>query len=379
MTPLIFHNPNCGTSRNTLAIMQASGESPNIIEYLKTPPIRNYLVELLTAMSLSPRELLRRKDTPYDELGLDDASLPDDQIIDAMMAHPILINRPIVVTDKGAALCRPSERVFELLDNPVSRFTKEDGEVVQAAKGSSLDASIDLTDLLNIEASRLLPIDIDALISANDPRHPPKILVLYGSLRERSFSKLASEEASRLLRWYGCEVRTFDPTSLPLPDSTDADHPKVQELRDLAAWSEGMLWVSPERHGSITSIMKAQIDWIPLSLGGVRPTQGKTLAVMQVSGGSQSFNTVNQLRILGRWMRMITIPNQSSIPKAFLEFDDTDRMKMSPLYLRVVDVCEELVKFTWLTRGRSTYLTDRYSERVESAEELSQRVNQKSL
>ncbi len=379
MTPLIFHNPNCGTSRNTLAIMQASGESPNIIEYLKTPPTRNYLVELLTAMSLSPRELLRRKDTPYDELGLDDASLPDDQIIDAMMAHPILINRPIVVTDKGAALCRPSERVFELLDNPVSCFTKEDGEVVQPAKGSSLDASIDLTDLLNIEASRLLPIDIDALIDANDPRHPPKILVLYGSLRERSFSKLASEEASRLLRWYGCEVRTFDPTSLPLPDSTDADHPKVQELRDLAAWSEGMLWVSPERHGSITSIMKAQIDWIPLSLGGVRPTQGKTLAVMQVSGGSQSFNTVNQLRILGRWMRMITIPNQSSIPKAFLEFDDNDRMKMSPLYLRVVDVCEELVKFTWLTRGRSTYLTDRYSERVESAEELSQRVNQKSL
>lgn len=190
MTPLIFHNPNCGTSRNTLAIMQASGESPNIIEYLKTPPTRNYLVELLTAMSLSPRELLRRKDTPYDELGLDDASLPDDQIIDAMMAHPILINRPIVVTDKGAALCRPSERVFELLDNPVSRFTKEDGEVVQPAKGSSLDASIDLTDLLNIEASRLLPIDIDALIDANDPRHPPKILVLYGSLRERSFSKL---------------------------------------------------------------------------------------------------------------------------------------------------------------------------------------------
>jgi len=379
MTPLIFHNPNCGTSRNTLAIMQASGESPNIIEYLKTPPTRNYLVELLTAMSLSPRELLRRKDTPYDELGLDDASLPDDQIIDAMMAHPILINRPIVVTDKGAALCRPSERVFELLDNPVSRFTKEDGEVVQPAKGSSLDASIDLTDLLNIEASRLLPIDIDALIDANDPRHPPKILVLYGSLRERSFSKLASEEASRLLRWYGCEVRTFDPTSLPLPDSTDADHPKVQELRDLAAWSEGMLWVSPERHGSITSIMKAQIDWIPLSLGGVRPTQGKTLAVMQVSGGSQSFNTVNQLRILGRWMRMITIPNQSSVPKAFLEFDDNNRMLNSPLYQRIVDVCEELVKFTWLTRGRSTYLTDRYSERVESREEVSQRVNQKSL
>lgn len=238
---------------------------------------------------------------------------------------------------------------------------------------------VDLSDLPNINANSIQPIDIESLISAHDPRHPPKILVLYGSLRQRSFSRLASEEASRLLRWYGCEVRTFDPTGLPLPDATDADHPKVKELRELAQWSEGMLWVSPERHGSMTSIMKAQIDWIPLSSGSVRPTQGKTLAVMQVSGGSQSFNTVNQLRILGRWMRMITIPNQSSIPKAFLEFNDDDRMDKSPLYLRLVDVCEELVKFTWLTRGRSAYLTDRYSERVESAEELSKRVNQKSL
>ena len=330
-------------------------------------------------MKLSPRELLRQKGTPYDELGLDDLVLSDDKLIDAMMAHPILINRPIVVTDKGAALCRPSERVFELLHHPVSRFTKEDGEIVQSTKDNSLDLSVDLTELPNIDAVELQPIDIEALIGANDPRHPPRILVLYGSLRERSFSKLASEEASRILRWYGCEVRTFDPTGLPLPDSTDANHPKVQELRELAAWSEGMLWVSPERHGSITSIMKAQIDWIPLSLGGVRPTQGKTLAVMQVSGGSQSFNTVNQLRILGRWMRMITIPNQSSVPKAFLEFDDNNRMLNSPLYQRIVDVCEELVKFTWLTRGRSTYLTDRYSERVESREEVSQRVNQKSL
>ncbi len=312
-------------------------------------------------------------------LGLDDAELSDDQLIDAMMAHPILINRPIVVTSKGAALCRPSERVFELLDNPVRYFTKEDGEAIYSAKEDALQDYIDQHELPNIKAAELQPIDIDALISATDPRHPPKILVLYGSLRQRSFSKLASEEASRILRWYGCEVRTFDPTGLPLPDSTDADHPKVQELRELAAWSEGMLWVSPERHGSITSIMKAQIDWIPLSLGGVRPTQGKTLAIMQVSGGSQSFNTVNQLRILGRWMRMITMPNQSSIPKAFLEFDDNDRMLSSSLYQRVVDVCEELVKFTWLTRGRSAYLTDRYSERVESAEALSQRVNQKSI
>ena len=377
MTSIIFHNPNCGTSRNTLAIMKASGEMPNVIEYLKTPPTREYLLELLAMMKISARELLRQKETVA--LGLDDAELSDDELIDAMMAHPILINRPIVVTGKGAALCRPSERVFELLDNPVRHFTKEDGEVIYFAKADALQDSIAQHELPNIEAAELQPIDINALISANDPRHPPKILVLYGSLRQRSFSKLASEEASRILRWYGCEVRTFDPTGLPLPDSTDADHPKVQELRELAAWSEGMLWVSPERHGSITSIMKAQIDWIPLSLGGVRPTQGKTLAIMQVSGGSQSFNTVNQLRILGRWMRMITIPNQSSIPKAFLEFDDNNRMLSSPLYQRVVDVCEELVKFTWLTRGRSAYLTDRYSERVESAEALSQRVNQKSI
>lgn len=231
-------------------------------------------------------------------------------------------------------------------------------------------------DLPNVDPDILHPIDVEALAGPDTPRHRPKILVLYGSLRARSFSRLASEEATRLLRWYGCEVRTFNPSGLPLPDDAEADHPKVQELRELAEWSEGMLWVSPERHGGMTGIMKAQIDWIPLALGGVRPTQGKTLAIMQVSGGSQSFNAVNQLRILGRWMRMITIPNQSSIPKAFAEFDDAGRMKMSPLYLRVVDVCEELVKFTWLTRGRSSYLTNRYSERIENAEAVSRRVNQ---
>ena len=232
-------------------------------------------------------------------------------------------------------------------------------------------------DLPNIDADCIQPIDIESLIAPNDPRHAPKILVLYGSVRARSFSRLAAEEACRLLRWYGCEVKLFDPSGLPLPDDVDSEHPKVQELRVLAQWSEGMLWVSPERHGSMTSIMKAQIDWIPLSLGGVRPTQGKTLALMQVSGGSQSFNTVNQMRILGRWMRMITIPNQSSIPKAFLEFNDDNHMDMSALYLRLVDVCEELVKFTWLTRGRSAYLTDRYSERAESSDAVSHRVNQK--
>ncbi|WP_275287354.1 arsenical resistance protein ArsH [Halomonas elongata] len=233
-----------------------------------------------------------------------------------------------------------------------------------------------LDPLPNIDPEYLHPIDIDALVGPDQPRHPPRLLVLYGSLRERSYSRLLSEEAGRLLRWYGCEVRTFNPSGLPLPDDADADHPKVQELRELAEWSEGMLWVSPERHGAMTGIMKAQIDWIPLALGGVRPTQGKTLAVMEVSGGSQSFNAVNQLRILGRWMRMLTLPNQSSVPKAFNEFDDAGRMRLSPLYLRVVDVCEELAKFTWMTRGRSAYLTDRYSERIESAEAVSRRVNQ---
>lgn len=235
-----------------------------------------------------------------------------------------------------------------------------------------------LDQLPNIDPEYLHPIDVEALIGPDEPRHPPRILVLYGSLRERSYSRLVSEEAGRLLRWYGCEVRTFDPSGLPLADDADASHPKVRELRELAEWSEGMVWVSPERHGAMTGLMKIQIDWIPLALGGVRPTQGKTLAVMQVSGGSQSFNAVNQLRILGRWMRMLTIPNQSSVPKAFNEFDEAGRMRLSPLYLRIVDVCEELVKFTLLTRGRSAYLTDRYSERVESAEAVSRRVNQKT-
>ena len=205
--------------------------------------------------------------------------------------------------------------------------------------------------------------------------HPPRILLLYGSLRERSFSRLLSEEAARLLNAMGCETRTFNPAGLPLADSAPDSHPKVQELRELATWSEGMVWSSPERHGAMTGIMKTQIDWIPLSLGAVRPTQGKTLAVMQVSGGSQSFNAVNQLRVLGRWMRMLTIPNQSSVAKAFMEFDDEGRMKPSAYYDRVVDVMEELAKFTWLTRDASPYLVDRYSERKESAEALAKRVN----
>ncbi|MDU0354111.1 arsenical resistance protein ArsH [Paraglaciecola aquimarina] len=209
--------------------------------------------------------------------------------------------------------------------------------------------------------------------------HKPRILLLYGSLRERSFSRLVVEESARLLQAMGAETKIFNPTGLPLPDGDDANNPKVTELRELMMWSEGQVWCSPERHGAMTGILKSQIDWVPLSIGAVRPTQGKTLAVMQVSGGSQSFNAVNQMRVLGRWMRMLTIPNQSSVAKAFLEFDDNNRMKPSSYYNRIVDVLEELMKFTLLTRDNAGYLVDRYSERVESAEELSKRVNQRSI
>ena len=217
---------------------------------------------------------------------------------------------------------------------------------------------------------------VDHDILGSDNASPLKIALLYGSLRERSYSRLLVEEAARILQKFGAECRIFNPSGLPLPDDgVDASHPKVAELRELISWSEGMVWCSPERHGAMTGIMKAQIDWIPLSMGAVRPTQGKTLAVMQVSGGSQSFNTVNQLRILGRWMRCLTIPNQSSVPKAFQQFNDDGRMLASPFYNRVVDVMEELVKFTYLTRGRLDYLVDRYSERTETAEDQSARVN----
>lgn len=231
-------------------------------------------------------------------------------------------------------------------------------------------------ELNNIEADLLKPIDTQKLFTPLD--HPPKILLLYGSLRARSFSRMACEEAARLLTFFGAETRIFNPSGLPLPDDSDASHPKVQELRELASWCEGMVWCSPERHGAMTGIIKAQIDWIPLSIGAVRPTQGKTLAVMQVSGGSQSFNAVNQLRVLGRWMRMLTIPNQSSIAKAWLEFDENDRMKPSSYYDRIVDVMEELVKFTLLTRGSSDYFVDRYSERKEDQEAFKKRILQRS-
>ena len=233
-----------------------------------------------------------------------------------------------------------------------------------------------MTDLPHLVEDCLHPVDLDQLIPRARSQHPPRILILYGSLRERSYSRLAGEEAARILERLGAEVKIYNPSGLPLvDDGVDADHPKVAELREIVTWSEGMVWSSPERHGAMTGIMKTQIDWIPLSLGGVRPTQGKTLAVMQVNGGSQSFNTVNQLRILGRWKRLLTVPNQSSVARAWDEFDEDGRMKPSSYYNRIVDVMEELVRFTMLTRDIKDMLVDRYSERVENHAELSARVN----
>ena len=236
-----------------------------------------------------------------------------------------------------------------------------------------------MNDLPQLDAALFHAPDPAQLRPTKPSTHAPRFLLLYGSLRARSFSRLLTEEAARLLTAMGAEVKIFNPSGLPLPDDAPENHPKVAELRALALWAEGMVWCSPERHGAMTGIMKTQIDGIPLTAGAVRPTQGKTLAVMQVCGGSQSFNAVNQLRVLGRWMRMLTIPNQSSVVKAFLEFDEAGRMKPSPYFDRVVDVMEELVKFTLLTRDVSPYLVDRYSERKESAEALMLRVNQPGL
>lgn len=218
------------------------------------------------------------------------------------------------------------------------------------------------SDLANL-APAAVDIPTHDKLGTDSATHPPRILILYGSLRPQSYSRKLALEAERLLRHFGAETRVFDPHDLPVLDSVGADHPKVQQLREWSQWSEGQVWVSPERHGTLTAVFKNQIDWLPLEQAGMRPTQGRTLAVMQVCGGSQSFNVVNALRQLGRWMRMVTIPNQSSVPKAWQEFDDGGRMKPSPYYDRVVDVMEELVKFTLLVRDRSDYLTSRYSER----------------
>jgi arsenic resistance protein ArsH len=224
-----------------------------------------------------------------------------------------------------------------------------------------------IPNLPNIKQELLDIPTIAKLEPVGDLRHPPRILLLYGSLRERSFSRFLTEEAARILEHFGAEVKIFDPTELPMVGSVPEDHPKVAELRELCLWSEGQVWCSPERHGAITAVMKNQIDWIPLEMGAIRPSQGRTLAVMQVCGGSQSFNVVNTLRLLGRWMRMFTIPNQSSVPMAYKEFDEHGRMRQSGYYERVVDVMEELFKMTLLLRGRADYLTDRYSERNERA------------
>jgi arsenic resistance protein ArsH len=241
--------------------------------------------------------------------------------------------------------------------------------------GTALPEPIALPNVDNALLERALP---ERFAAVGTSTHAPRVLLLYGSLRTRSYSKLLTLEAARLLEALGAEPRLFDPSGLPLPDDAPATHPKVQELRELVRWSEAMVWCSPERHGAMTGIMKAQVDWIPLSEGAVRPTQGKVLAVMQVSGGSQSFNALNQLRVLGRWMRMLTIPNQSSVPKAWQEFDEAGRMKPSSYYDRVVDVMEELVKFTLLTRDIGPWLVDRYSERRETAAELTARVSRRS-
>ncbi len=209
--------------------------------------------------------------------------------------------------------------------------------------------------------------------------HKPRILFLYGSLRERSYSRLLAEEAARIIEEMGAEVRFFHPLGLPLQGSEPDTHPKVQELRELVLWSEGQVWTSPELHGNVSGLMKMQIDWIPLSLGAIRPTQGKTLAVMQVSGGSQSFNAVNTLRILGRWMRMFTIPNQSSVAKAYQEFHEDGTMKDSPFRDRVIDVMEELYKFTLLLRDKVDYLTDRHSERKQAAIKQTEEIVTRSM
>ena len=235
-----------------------------------------------------------------------------------------------------------------------------------------------MSDLSNIAPAAFEVPDFSKL-AALGLQHRPRILMLYGSLRERSYSRLLTFEAQRLLEAFGAEVRIFHANGLPLPNDAPDTHPKVQELREAMLWSEGQVWTSPERHGAMSGVLKSQIDWIPLPGGAVRPTQGRTLALMQVSGGSQSFNALNQMRILGRWMRMVTIPNQSSVAKAFQEFDESGRMKPSSYYDRVVDVMEELVKFTLINRGVSGYLTSRYSERKEAAAKLEERVGLKSI
>eukprot|EP00122_Pirum_gemmata_P012231 Pgem_evm2s11358 len=200
----------------------------------------------------------------------------------------------------------------------------------------------------------------------------PKFLILYGSLRKDSCARMLAIETARILDKFGADVKLYDPKGLPLfcEDIDPNEDEKVKELRTLVHWSDGMVWVSPEYHSNFSGVFKNQVDWMPLSEGGIRPTQGKTLAVMQVEGGSQSFNTVNNLRVLGRWMRCVCIPNQMSIPKAQMHFDSEGKMVNSAFRNRLVDIAEELFKYTLLLRDQQKYLTTRYSESSEGKEAI---------
>ncbi|KAH7074753.1 flavoprotein-like protein [Paraphoma chrysanthemicola] len=233
---------------------------------------------------------------------------------------------------------------------------------------------LELSTVLKMVDQQLLRVGGDRL----------RVMVLYGSLRKRSYSRLLAYEASRILHRLGCDVRMYDPSGLPVKDDVQHSHPKVQELRELSRWSDGHVWICPEQHGNLTAVFKNQIDWIPLSTGSVRPTQGRTLAIAQVSGGSQSFNTVNSLRILGRWMRMFAIPNQSSIPKAYTQFteeEDGSRLMPSGNRDRLVDCMEEFVKYTIVMRPHFDLFGDRFSEREEKRvkEEKARKIEEEKV
>jgi arsenical resistance protein ArsH len=191
----------------------------------------------------------------------------------------------------------------------------------------------------------------------------PRILILYGSVRARSFSRMLASAAAEVLEQLGAEVVVFDPHDLPMPDAAPADHPRVAELRRLSIWSDGQVWCASERHGTISAVMKAHFDWLPLKIGEVWSTQGRTAAVMQVNGGVHSFNAVNALRLVGRSLRMIVIPNQLSIPQVSEHFDEAERLTSAAHQARLADVMEELMKLTLLSRDRADLLLDRYSER----------------
>ncbi|CAO3666738.1 unnamed protein product [Umbelopsis ramanniana] len=208
-------------------------------------------------------------------------------------------------------------------------------------------------------------LELDSAAQAGEGQDPVKVLVLYGSLRKSSYSRMLAYEFARILDKLGADVKVFDPAGLPVKDDVSQDDPKVQEIRALSAWSQAQVWVSPEQHGAIAGPFKNQLDWIPLAVG-------RTVAVAAVSGGSQSFNTVNTLRLLGKWMHMFAIPNQSAVPKAWTEFDSNGRMKESDLRDRVVDVAEELFKTTLVLRPHAERLVDRYSERKEKLKKANQ-------